>query len=705
MSHAKTGQERTDGKVDELDTHEGNDHATEAVNQQVASQHLFSPHGLVGDAAHGQGDQAGDDDGIENKGRQDGAERCGQPHDVQYGHLREYHHEHGRDDGKVFGDVVGDTEGRQGTAGNEELLADLHHIQHLGRVGIQIHHIGSFLGGLRAAVHGDAHIGLGQGGSIVGAVAGHGDDLAGSLLGLDGADLVFGLAFGDEAVHAGFLGDGGCRQGVVTGAHDGLDADGPQAGKTFHQAGLDGVLEIDDPQDAFVGRDHQRRTALLGHKIDAEFQVRRDIAAFLAHKGADGVGGSLADAGAVRQVRAAHAGLGGEGSEDHLAGGGFALAGQLLAQFNDGLSFRGIVFQRAQHGIADQFVLVRAVHGQEVVRHTVAVGDGAGLVQDHGIHVTAHFHGLAGQGNDIEAGHTVHAGDTDGGKQTADGGGDQADGQGHQGGDGQGHAAVAGHGIQADHHDEEDDGQADQQGVQGDLVGRFLSGRAFHQGDHLVQERLAGVGGDADLEPVADHSGATGHRAEITAAFLEDGRGFTGDGGFVHRSHAFHHFAVVGDQFAGIDQHQIALFQFAGVDDFFGTIFAQQAGLHVALGLLQALGLGLAATFGHGFGEVGEQQGHQQDDRHDDVVRPQVFAAFAAKEIGGETQQQGHEEAHFHHEHDRVAHHVQGIQLGKSAHERGREDVRSDERGLSFIAHGSDPPSPTGSCVPRQGPG
>ena len=50
---------------------------------------------------------------------------------------------------------------------------------------VEIDHVAGFLGGLRAAVHGDAYVGLGERGSVVGAVAGHRDELAVSLLALD----------------------------------------------------------------------------------------------------------------------------------------------------------------------------------------------------------------------------------------------------------------------------------------------------------------------------------------------------------------------------------------------------------------------------------------------------------------------------------------------------------------------------------------
>ena len=51
-------------------------------------------------------------------------------------------------------------------------------------------------------------VGLGQGRGVVGAVAGHGHEVAAGLLGLDAGHLVLGRGLGEEVVDAGLLGDG-----------------------------------------------------------------------------------------------------------------------------------------------------------------------------------------------------------------------------------------------------------------------------------------------------------------------------------------------------------------------------------------------------------------------------------------------------------------------------------------------------------------
>ena len=153
--------------------------------------------------------------------------------------------EHGGDDGEVLGHIVGDGEGGERAAGHEELLADLDNFNELGGVGVEIDHVAGFLRGLRAGVHGHAYVGLGQGGRVVGAVAGHGDQLALALLALDQVHLVFGLGFGEKVVDAGFARDDGGGERIVAGDHDGANAHGAQAGEAILEAALDDVFEVE----------------------------------------------------------------------------------------------------------------------------------------------------------------------------------------------------------------------------------------------------------------------------------------------------------------------------------------------------------------------------------------------------------------------------------------------------------------------------
>ena len=72
----------------------------------------------------------------------------------------------GRDSGQhrgqnreVLREIVGDREGSQRAAGHQELLADLHDLDQLGRIGVEIDHVAGFLRGLSSRIHGHADIG------------------------------------------------------------------------------------------------------------------------------------------------------------------------------------------------------------------------------------------------------------------------------------------------------------------------------------------------------------------------------------------------------------------------------------------------------------------------------------------------------------------------------------------------------------------
>ena len=68
-----------------------------------------------------------------------------------------------------------------------------------------------------------------------------------------------------------------------------------------------------------------------------------------------------------------------------------------------------------------------------------------------------------------------------------------------------------------------------------------------------------------------------------------------------------------GNDVAGFADDQVALLQVRG-GDFLFTAVAQAAGDGVLARFAQAVGLGLAAALGDGFGEVGEQDGEPEPD-------------------------------------------------------------------------------------------
>ena len=199
----------------------------------------------------------------------------------------------------------------------------------------------------------------------------------------------------------------------------------------------------------------------------------------------------------------------------------------------------------------------------------------------------------------------IHAGDADRGEQSTDSGGNQAYQQRDQHRQRERHAAVLRERIQAHAYQHKDDGESGKQDAQRDLVGGLLTLRAFDQRDHAIEEGLAWVGGDLHLDPVRDDGGTAGDGTAIAAALANDRRRFSGDRGLVDRRDAFDHFAVASDHFACAHQDYVATAQLSRGNHALLAVL-EQARMRLGAGFTQVVGLRLAASFRHRFGEIRE---------------------------------------------------------------------------------------------------
>ena len=252
-------------------------------------------------------------------------------------------------------------------------------------------------------------------------------------------------------------------------------------------------------------------------------------------------------------------------------------------------------------------------------RLAVAQRDGAGLVQQQHIHVTRRLDRAPAHGQHVALHHAVHARDANGREQPTDGGRDQAHQQRDQRRDRDRLARVDGKRLERDHHQHEDDGQGGDQDIQRDLVGRPLPLGALHERDHAIQEGFARVGADLHHDPVGEDARAARHRAAVAAALANDRRRLARDGRLVHRGHALHHVAIAGDDVPGLDQHQVAFAQIrrGHLLHLPGAVSACQALGHGGRArAAQRVGLRLAASLGHGLGEVGKDHREPQPDGH-----------------------------------------------------------------------------------------
>ena len=172
--------------------------------------------------------------------------------------------------------------------------------------------------------------------------------------------------------------------------------------------------------------------------------------------------------------------------------------------------------------------------------------------------------------------------------------------------------AVDGVGHQRRDGEQEDDRQAGDHDVQGDLVRRLLPLGALDERNHAIEERLARVRRDLDLDPVRQHARAAGDRAAVAARFADDRRAFAGDDRLVDRGDALDDLAVAGDALAGRADDDVAGPQLGGRHLLDLPVRQQPVRDGVRLGLAQRFGLRLAARFGHRFGERREEHGEPE---------------------------------------------------------------------------------------------
>ena len=239
--------------------------------------------------------------------------------------------------------------------------------------------------------------------------------------------------------------------------------------------------------------------------------------------------------------------------------GQVAVVGTLReGEVDDRATLGGLVGEAGEPGGVAQLVLPDTRGRHEAAGLPVAVGDGAGLVEQQGADVSGGLDRTARHREHVDPHQAVHAGDPDGRQQGADGGRDQADQQGDQHHDVLRCAGVRRHRGERRDRGQEDQRQARQQDGQGDLVGRLAARGALDQRDHLVEEGLARRRGDADDDPVRQHAGAAGDGAAVAAGLPDDRGRLAGDRRLVDGRDALDDVAVAGDDLAGLDDHAVA---------------------------------------------------------------------------------------------------------------------------------------------------
>lgn len=152
-------------------------------------------------------DQRDDNERVIDDGRKNRGQWACQTEDVERAKARVDRREQGRDDSEVLRHVVSHREGRERTAGHEQLLANTHDLDELGGAGVEVDHVAGLLGSLGSGVHGHGDVRLGERRRVVGAVAGHGDQVTLTLELADLLEFALGGGLGQEVVNAGLGGD------------------------------------------------------------------------------------------------------------------------------------------------------------------------------------------------------------------------------------------------------------------------------------------------------------------------------------------------------------------------------------------------------------------------------------------------------------------------------------------------------------------
>jgi hypothetical protein len=145
-------------------------------------------------------------------------------------------------------------------------------------------------------------------------------------------------------------------------------------------------------------------------------------------------------------------------------------------------------------------------------------------------------------------------------------------------------------GGQGDNHQNKDQGKGRQQHGERHFIRRFLALGAFHQPDHAVNETVAGIGGDLEVDFSCQQFGPANHTAMIAAGFTQHRGRFAGDSRLVDGGHAPHNFAIGGDVLTLADPHPITFAELVGIDRLF-TAILKTTGFERAFGRAQTGGL------------------------------------------------------------------------------------------------------------------
>ena len=305
---------------------------------------------------------------------------------------------------KVLGDIIGNTEGGQISAGHQDLLAYLDNIQQLGRVAVQIDNVGCLAGRLSTGVHGHRHICLSQRRGIICARRRSWPPCI-RPPGIHGSAAVCPPAWpGPENRPPG------PRQqwqravkGLSPVIMTVLMPITAQLQETLLDTGLDDVLQVDYPQDLRIAADDKRCGTCPGDPVHYVVQIIGNyFTAPVSVKRRSGnqrrLYGTVFQFMLTPEIRVS--------ALKAISSASAASISCLRLYFclakTTTLRPSGVSSDSDAIRAASASSLFRmAPHRDKSYRLTVTEGNGAGLVQEQHIHVAGSFNGAARQGNDV----------------------------------------------------------------------------------------------------------------------------------------------------------------------------------------------------------------------------------------------------------------------------------------------------------------
>ena len=440
--------------------------------------------------------------------------------------------------------------------GEEEVLADILHrrggelagADDAAEIAGHQRYAGALDRDVGAGAHGDADIGRGKRRRIVDAVAGHGDPAAGALQLGDDAALVLGQHLGVDLVDAEPPRHGFGGRAAVAGRHDHLQPERAERGDRLRRRRPDRIGDRDDAGEPAVEGDEHDGLALLaalgcrrGHRLDRDMLVVHQPAVAEEH----GASGDLAaDALAGERLEIARL----LGREVPLARGG-----------DDRLGERMLAAGLDRGGIAENLVFGEARRRLDAGELRLALGEGAGLVDDDGVdrgHALERL-GVADEDAGLGAAAGRHHDRDRRGKAERAGAGDDEDAD--RGDERIGERRRRADG-EPDDEGENRDGDHRRHEIRRDLVGEALDrrARALRLGDHGddAGERRLGTGAvDAHVEAAGAVERAAG---DAVVPALLDRQRLAGEERLVDGAPAFEHDAVDRDLVAGADAEDVA---------------------------------------------------------------------------------------------------------------------------------------------------